>query len=108
MRKPSLLPAIPAIPAIGLAILVLLLASAPVVADTAADGERVFKKCQACHSLDAGRHRAGPSLAGVFRAGAGSVDGYSYSPAMEDSGIIWDEENLDKFLASPREMMPGR
>jgi nitrite reductase (NO-forming) len=70
-------------------------------------GEAVFKKCQACHSLEAGRHRAGPSLAGIFGAPAASADGYLYSPAMEQSGLVWDARTLDTFLTNPREMLPG-
>ncbi len=70
-------------------------------------GKKVFKKCQACHSLEAGRHRAGPSLAGIFGSKAAAVDGYTYSPALESAGLIWDAETLDKFLAKPREMVPG-
>ena len=104
MRKSSLLLATLAI---GLAIAGLSLATPPVLADTAADGEKTYKKCQACHSLDVGRHRAGPSLSGVFGAKAGAADGYAFSAAMENSGIVWDEESLDAFLANPREMLPG-
>jgi cytochrome c2 len=61
--------------------------SAALAQDAIAEaGEAVFKKCQACHSLEAGRHRAGPSLAGVFGAPAAVAEGYVYSPAMEQSG----------------------
>ena len=95
--------------AIGLVFVVLSLAPLPAQAQkiAGADGKTVFKKCQACHSLEAGRHRAGPSLSGVFGSAAGSADGYSYSPTMEASGLIWDEETLNSFLTKPREMLPG-
>lgn len=91
----------------GIVIAVVMLVSLPASADTAAKGEKVYKKCQACHSLDAGRHRMGPSLSGVFGAKAGMADGYGYSPAMENSGIVWDENNLDAFLENPRKMLSG-
>ena len=95
--------------AVGLVFAVLSLAPLPAQAQeiAAADGKPVFKKCQACHSLEADRHRAGPSLFGVFGSAAASAGGYSYSPAMEGSGIIWDEDSLDRFLTKPREMLPG-
>ena len=93
--------------AFGFALAAFLLVSSPVSADAADDGKKVYKKCQACHSLDAGRHRAGPSLSGVFGAKAGVADGYSYSPAMENSGIVWNAKNLDAFLANPREILSG-
>ena len=89
--------------AVGLVFAVLSLASLAAQAQeiATADGKTVFKKCQACHSLEADRHRAGPSLSGVFGSPAASADGYSYSPAMEGSGLIWDEESLDRFLTNP-------
>lgn len=87
--------------------LVLSLATPSVLADAATDGEKTYKKCQACHSLDAGRHQVGPSLWGVFGAKAGSADGYAYSATMENSGIVWDEESLDAFLVNPPQMLPG-
>lgn len=90
---------------IGFVIAVLWPDAPPVFA--AADGEKTYKKCQACHSLDAGRHRMGPSLFGIFGAKAGAVDGYAYSLAMENSGIVWDAESLDAFLANPRKMLSG-
>ncbi|MCH8863030.1 MAG: cytochrome c family protein, partial [Proteobacteria bacterium] len=90
---------------IGFVIAVLWPDAPPVLA--AADGEKTYKKCQACHSLDAGRHRMGPSLFGIFGAKAGAVDGYAYSLAMENSGIVWDAESLDAFLANPRKMLSG-
>lgn len=91
------------------AIMISGMAALPVVAQTGAenDGLRVFMKCQACHSLEADQQRAGPSLWGVFGSAAGSVDGYSYSPAMEGSGIVWDQESLDRFLTNPRQMLPN-
>ena len=71
------------------------------------DGERVFNQCKACHSLDAGVHRVGPSLAGLDGRTAGTVEGFRYSDAMKDSGIVWNEETLEGFLANPREYLPG-
>jgi cytochrome c len=82
---------------------------APVAASAQqADGERLFRqRCGACHSMEAGQNRVGPHLSGVVGRAAGSVEGARYSDAMRDSGIVWDNQSLDTFLAAPRETVPG-
>src|SRR5918996_2313909 len=72
-----------------------------------AAGEQVFRKCQACHSIDPGQNRVGPSLFDVIGRSAGSLEGYSYSIAMSRSDVVWTPETLDEFLASPWEYMHG-
>jgi nitrite reductase (NO-forming) len=72
-----------------------------------AAGEQVFRKCQACHSIDPGQNRVGPSLFDVIGRSAGSLEGYSYSVAMSRSDVVWTPETLDEFLASPWEYMHG-
>jgi cytochrome c2 len=81
-------------------------AQAQVAGDPAA-GEQVFRKCQACHSLQAGAHTVGPPLQGVIGRTAGSVPGYPYSVAMRRSGIYWSPDTLDKFLTSPSHLVHG-
>ena len=71
-----------------------------------AKGEKVFKKCKACHALAAGKNKIGPSLHGLFGRTAGTVSGYKYSAAMKESGIVWDVQTLDEFLAKPKAFMP--
>ncbi len=73
----------------------------------AAAGEKVFKKCKSCHSLEAGKNKVGPTLAGVMGRQAGSVEGFKYSKAMLDSGLTWDEANIDGYVTKPKEFMPG-
>ena len=70
-------------------------------------GERVFRQCVACHSLNEGENRVGPSLYGIFGREAGSVDGYNYTDAMRDSGVVWDAETLDAHLADTRGFIPN-
>lgn len=78
------------------------------LAQDAAQGEDLFRtRCGSCHSLEAGQNRLGPSLAGVVGRTAGSVEGARYSPALKASGIVWDEQSLDSYLASPRQMVAG-
>jgi len=70
-------------------------------------GEKVFNKCKACHSLEEGKNKVGPSLHGVIGREAASVDGFKYSKAMQESGLTWDEETLEKYLEKPRDVVPG-
>jgi nitrite reductase (NO-forming) len=72
-----------------------------------AGGEKVFRKCQACHSLDENRRTVGPHLKGVIGRVAGSVEGYSYSVAMRRAGLVWSPDILDKFLLSPSHFVHG-
>lgn len=70
-------------------------------------GQQVYKKCQACHSLEPGRNLVGPSLAGIIGSKAGDVPNYSFSPAMKQSGITWTPEKLDAYLTDPQKVVPG-
>jgi len=70
-------------------------------------GEKVFRKCQACHSLDPAKKKTGPHLAGIVGRHAAAVEGFAYSPAMRDSGIVWDAATLDQFLGAPKTLVPG-
>jgi cytochrome c2 len=71
-------------------------------------GEVVFKKnCAVCHTLEAGKNKIGPTLAGVVDRKAGSVPGFAYSTANKNSGDTWDEQTLDIYLTDPKKFMPG-
>ena len=82
-------------------------AAAPTGAGDAAAGRLVFRKCQACHSMEPGKVMLGPSLAGILGRKAGSEAGYSYSPAMKQANIVWDEKTLDAYLTDPQKVVPG-
>ena len=89
---------------IGMIIIILIVSIA-----NAADpvkGKKVFKKCVACHSLEEGKNKMGPPLNNLLGRKAGSVEGYKYSKAMKNSGVVWDEESLDKFITKPRKFIP--
>jgi cytochrome c len=78
----------------------------------AGKGEKLFKsgflRCYACHSLEAGETKIGPSLAGLFGRRAGSAEGFKqYSKAMANSEVVWGEETLNEFLANPKKFIPG-
>ncbi len=70
-------------------------------------GQRTFRFCAFCHSLKPGEIRAGPSLAGLFGRGAGSMEGFNYSRSLKNSSVIWNERTLDAWLANPRKFIPG-
>ena len=73
-----------------------------------ARGERAYRICIACHSLEPNRNMTGPSLAELWNRKAGSLPSFSrYSPALKDSGIIWDDKSLDAWLADPQHFIPG-
>jgi cytochrome c len=72
------------------------------------EGERLFRACAACHSLEPGEHMTGPSLAGIFGRQAATVEGFTrYSEALQSADIVWGEETLDEWLADPAAMVPG-
>lgn len=86
---------------------ILLVPRAASAADAVA-GEKVFARCKICHSVQAGAPSpVGPNLHGVFGRKAGTVEGFNYSEAMKNSGIVWDDETLTKYLRDPRGSMPG-
>lgn len=78
-----------------------------VKAGDAARGETAFGKCAACHSLEPDQNRMGPSLHGVLGREAGSGKGFRYSNAMKAADLVWSAETLDRYLAAPREFIPG-
>jgi cytochrome c len=71
-------------------------------------GRAVFNRCRICHTLEAGgRSGAGPNLHGLFGRRAGSVARFAYSPALKNSGIVWDETTLATYLRDPKRSIPG-
>ena len=71
------------------------------------NGKKVFNKCMACHAVEAGKNKLGPSLHGVIGRKAGTVEGYKYSDAMKASNLTWNEETIAKFLADPKGTVAG-
>lgn len=63
-------------------------------------GQEVFKKCTACHGIEAGKHKVGPSLHAVVGRQAGSTDFARYV-GLKGVDFTWTEENLFEYLADP-------
>ena len=79
-----------------------------VAASDAKRGAQLFQQCMACHSVQPGEHLTGPSLANVAGHKAGTAQGFQrYSDALKRSGVTWDDATLDKWLASPEQLIPG-
>jgi cytochrome c len=86
----------------------LLLGVGPALADgDAAAGKKVFNKCKACHVVDEEKSRVGPYLKGVIGRPAGTVEGFKYSDAMKNSGIVWDDVTIAAYVADPKSYVPG-
>jgi cytochrome c len=87
-------------------------AAAPALDDAlVAEGEKVFKKCKACHQVGEGaKNKVGPTLNGVYGAQIGAVDGFKYSKAfktLNEEGAAWDAAALDGFLEKPKKWAKG-
>ena len=76
-------------------------------AGDAALGAKVFNICKACHEISTPKKKVGPSLQGVFERKAGTLEGFPFSDAMKNSGIVWNADTLKAYLADPKGNIPG-
>jgi len=86
-----------------------LLVTGSALAQDAAAGKIVFKKCMACHSADKDQNKVGPHLVGIVGRKAASIEGFAYSDAMKAKGaegLIWDEANITAYVKAPKEFIP--
>jgi len=73
-----------------------------------AHGEKVFKKCSACHMIAAdGKNKIGPNLWGVIGRTAGAIDDYNYSKAMKAYAKEWTFEEMNSYLIKPQAYIKG-
>ena len=71
-------------------------------------GEKVFKKCAACHSIvKGGSNKIGPALYNVLGRQVGGVNDYKYSKALANYGKAWTFEELNGFLIKPAKWIKG-
>lgn len=93
---------------VAVALGVAVVPTGPVLATDIKAGQKVFKKCKACHYADREKHKTGPHLVNLIGRTAGSLEDYKkYSKAMKASGIVWDEETLTEYLRAPKKYIKG-
>jgi cytochrome c len=90
--------------AFGLATVMAIASSAAFADGDAKKGEKVFKKCKACHSVDKGKHKIGPSLAGIVGKKAGKSDFKKYK-ALKGADFTWDEDNLSDWIENQKDFL---
>lgn len=89
-------------------VLLALFSNPTVAAGDPGRGARDFRACLACHSVTLGEHSTGPSLANLWSRKAGTAEGFArYSQALKGANVVWNENNLDKWLSDPRRFIPG-
>ena len=71
-------------------------------------GEKIFKKCVACHSIKkGGKNKIGPALYNVVGRAVGGIDDYKYSKALSSYGKEWSFEELNGYLTKPASYLKG-
>ena len=86
---------------------VTLVGGAPAYADPGAGKSQFNKICANCHTNRPDKNYIGPTLFGLIGRKSGSAPGFSYSDAMKNAGVTWDEATLSKYLADPKAFIPG-
>lgn len=100
MRRP--------IASVLLGVALLAASSARAAEGDAKRGGELYRACVACHSLEAGVHLTGPSLAGLWDRPAGKIDSFvRYSPGLKSADFSWDADTLNAWLADPNAMVLG-
>lgn len=114
LRVPALILGVSNITMTGaLSAMAFMIASPPALAQAPqgtedVSGQQAFNNaCRTCHMVKEGDNRLGPNLHKIVGRKAGSLPGYSFSSAMKEAGFVWDEEKLNRFIASPDEVVPG-
>ena len=69
-------------------------------------GKKVYNKCKTCHFIDKEKNKIGPHLVGIIGRAAGVVEGFKYSDALKNSGIVWNDEEILAYIEKPKEFIP--
>ena len=77
-------------------------------AQDVAAGEKSFRKCLPCHSIGPNaQNKVGPKQNGLDGRKSGTVEGFAYTDANKNSGIVWNESTFKEYIADPRAKIPG-
>jgi len=79
----------------------------PAAAEPATEQQAFNNACRTCHTTREGDNRLGPNLHKIVGRKAGSLPDYNYSNSMKEADFVWDETKLDRFIASPDEVVAG-
>jgi len=71
-------------------------------------GKKLWKKCKACHDTKPGKHKVGPSLAGIYGKKAGQVDGFTKYKGLKGADFEWDEDNLSDWIKDPKAFLKDK
>jgi cytochrome c len=96
--------------ALTLVLLAAASASPALAEGNAENGAKVYLKCKACHDIDKGVNKVGPTLKGIVGRKVASVEGFTYSEGMAAKGAegaVWDEATLAAYLPDPRAWSKG-
>jgi cytochrome c len=82
--------------------------STPVIAQDVDAGERSFRKCTPCHAIGEGaQNKLGPLLNGLEGRKSGTIEGYNYTEANKNSGIVWNDASFGEYILDPKAKIPG-
>jgi len=77
-------------------------------AQDVAAGETSFKKCLPCHAVgENAKNKVGPLLNGLDGRKSGTIEGFTYTEANRNSGIVWNAETFKEYIRDPRAKIPG-
>jgi cytochrome c len=89
-------------------LLALIGSTAAAPAQDLAAGEQSFKKCLPCHAVGEGaKNKVGPLLNGIEGRKSGTIEGFTYTDANKNSGLVWDEATFRDYIKDPRAKIPG-
>lgn len=72
------------------------------------EGQKVARQCVSCHTFEkGGANKIGPNLYGIVGSDKAHIQGFAYSAGMQGAPGNWTFEDLDAFLKSPKDVVPG-